>query len=186
MSQLYAINLYITNNIFPFHLAVRFSKYFHTDYVYAMHTAIRRRRISASLSHVGYLRLRDIWKLAQDSTSCQVRIKTKKNARCGKSGFKLLTRLPEFSVSQSRSRTWTWRDRVHNLLSWPCRHVLCMLAAWGRARHTVSAQGLCMSCLYWCPRPEAERADMFKDVTSSRSPAGPPPVAPYCHHRQEL
>lgn len=187
MSQLHAINLYIANNILLFHPIVWFSTYFHMDYVYAMLPAIRRCRINASLSLSSYLRLRDIGKLAQGSTGCQVRIKTKKKARCGRSGLKLLTRWPE--VSQF--------VRVEAGLEpgepEPTAHCLTVLPLYSACWTPGTEPGTQLVLRnYVCPvtigvHALAERANMFQeDVTPSRSPAGSPSVAPYCHHRQEL
>lgn len=61
--------------------------------------------------------------------------------------------------------------------------------SWRLDRHPapVRTQEIGIFYHYWHPHPETKRADLFGgDITSSRSPAGPPSVVPHCHHRKEL
>lgn len=55
--------------------------------------------ITVSLSQMGYLRVRDIRKFAQDSTSCPLVTSTKKNLRRAKSSLEKWNSLPEVSQS---------------------------------------------------------------------------------------
>lgn len=90
---------FLYNNIFSLHVAGWFSKYFTMDYVYLMIRANMRNTdiIIVFLSQMGYLRLKYISKVAEDSISCKVRTEKRKNFRCGNSRLGKWNRLPKVS-----------------------------------------------------------------------------------------